>query len=167
MQQTRVSKVTKDNSKSRPKYIPITPIISYAEQGLTHAEIGKLLGCSAPAITQRLGRIGYTPSSRKAFEHDKAMVYEAVQMQIVDNLTLCDWKKTSPAQQVTALAILEDKIRLIRGQSTANVSSWSHVLQGIEAKGSAKKPTSSAVPAPKILDTIPASETSDEPDEAP
>ena len=44
------------------------------------------------------------------------------------NLTEADIKKMSPAQRITAAAILYDKARLERGESTQNVSLFSRIV---------------------------------------
>ncbi len=97
-------------------------------------EIGKLVGITHQSVSERLRSINYTPPARKAFANAKAEILEVIQMQIADSLQVASWKKVSPAQQVTALAILEDKIRLIRGQSTNNVAVLSKIITAVHSR---------------------------------
>ena len=124
--ETLAKSVTKKTSAG--KYVPIGTLIAYAEQGLTNADIGKLVGISHQAIYERFAKIGYSPKNRKQYQEHKAEIYETIQIAIANALSEADWKKVSPAQAITSLAILEDKIRLLRGQSTANVSVLSQII---------------------------------------
>ena len=113
---------------STPKYIPIQTLIHYAEKGLTLDDIGRIVNVTKSAISQRFTKARYTPDRLREFRESKAEIYEYVQERLINSLTPSDLRRMAPDRRIWSIAVLEDKIRLIRGQSTANVSSWMHIV---------------------------------------
>jgi hypothetical protein len=60
----------------------------------------------------------HTEDDLRAFQDNKADVYDAIQQRCLESVTSEKLRKTSAPGLVTAAAILEDKARLIRGQAT-------------------------------------------------
>ena len=104
----------------RSKKIPIELLIDLKEKGLSHAQIGKVVKCSPQNITQRLQAEGLETLAE--YKENKDAVFEHLQQKIIKSIADEDIKKAPFGSRVTAAAILEDKIRLVRGQSTENKS---------------------------------------------
>jgi hypothetical protein len=60
----------------------------------------------------------HTEDDLRAFQDNKADVYDAIQQRCLESVTSEKLRKTSAPGLVTAAAILEDKGRLLRGQAT-------------------------------------------------
>lgn len=120
-QQVYNDKIVSD-AKCRPKLIPLETLINYGEKGLNYTEIAKLVGCSKQAVANRFNKVQYVPQQLKQFRDSKAEIYEFMQSQLVNTLSQSDLKRMAPDRRIWSIAVLEDKIRLIRGQSTENVS---------------------------------------------
>ena len=103
------------NNSSGPKGIDIADLIEYRKRGLSTTEIGKLTGCSHANVVQRLQTAGLENLDR--FRDHKDTVFEHTQREIIKSVTGDKLKDMSGLQMVTAAAILEDKIRAIRGQA--------------------------------------------------
>lgn len=94
-------------------------------QGLSYQEIGDLLGVTKQAIHYRLHKqFGNDESIEefRAFKNNKDSYLEWIQHRIAASIDDDDIKTMKNKRGLTDLAILEDKIRLIRGQSTENIS---------------------------------------------
>jgi hypothetical protein len=108
---------TKPPAKSSaPKYIPLADLIAYRKKGLTLQEIGTLTGCTKVSVCQRLKDVDL--EGLENFKDYKDKVFEDQQRGILKTLTPDRIKTMSPGTAITAVAILEDKIRAIRGQAT-------------------------------------------------
>ena len=88
---------------------------------LNHTEIAGKVGCNPRNVDQVLGRfLGKELFSDVGdFQTVKASAMEAVQFRTLASITAADIAKTPFIQRVTAFAILQDKIQLMRGQPTA------------------------------------------------
>ncbi len=104
------------------KGIPIEDMIHYSERGLSHAEIGQMVGCSAANVTARFGKVGYTPERLKAYKLHRADIFTEKQRQIMDAISPEKLKKSTAYQLVGMGGILYDKERLERGESTQNIA---------------------------------------------
>lgn len=107
-----------DLPSSRPKFIPLEKIIGLRSKGLTHADIAKLLGCSRPAISQRLGGLEDNMNALNAYKEHKADYLAFQQQRMLDSLTADDIKKASAYQRIGMFGILYDKERVERGLLT-------------------------------------------------
>ncbi len=99
-----------------PKQIGIDTIILLADKGHSNGEIAKIVGCSAQNIQARLANYDY--NGFKTFRERKDSVFERIQHELAESLNADDLKKMQARDRITGIAILEDKIRLIRGQAT-------------------------------------------------
>jgi predicted transcriptional regulator len=104
-----------------PKGIPVGLAVEYAALGLTQAEIAKLLGVSVPSISKLLKPHKQALASLDAYRARRADVMCLMGRELLYSLGPAEIKAMPPASRVTAAAILFDKERLERGQSTANV----------------------------------------------
>jgi arsenate reductase-like glutaredoxin family protein len=92
-----------------------------AGKELTRAEIGKLAGCSPNRVSEILQEIK-TSTELKEFASNKDKVFEDLQYRLVNLADDDTLKSMLNKRGFTDLGILEDKTRLIRGESTANIA---------------------------------------------
>lgn len=104
----------------RPKDIPIEKIIELRRKGLSLQDIADICKCTAQNIHVRLQGI----EEFETFSRDKALYYEHLQHKILRTIDESDIKKSPFGTRITAAAILEDKIRLIRGQATERIDTF-------------------------------------------
>lgn len=120
-------------SKIKPSWrISLADIIEYAERGMGPSEIGRLVGCDPANVIRRLRLAGYRKESAANFTKNKDKVFENLQERFLDSISAADIKKCSADKRVIATAVLEDKIRLIRGQSTQNINTGPMDLEAKE-----------------------------------
>ena len=113
---------TQDPSKFRPKYIPLEKIRELIEvKELNTVQAAALLGCTPEAIRLRCINHGIK-YGLKRWKETKADILASKQRQLLDSLDTGAIKSMSPGSRVTAFAILYDKERLERGQSTENIA---------------------------------------------
>ncbi len=105
---TKVSTAHKD--------INVESLIAYRKKGLTLEEIASLTGCTKQTVDYHLKRIDFEGLDQ--FRDGKDIIFEHHQRRVVNSLTDDDIKSASMLQRVTAAAILQDKIQVIRGQAT-------------------------------------------------
>jgi len=111
-----------DKSNCRPKYIPTEKIRELIEiKELNTVQAAAILGCTKQSIRDRCIRHGIK-YGLKRFKEQKADILASKQRQLLDTLSSDEIKKMSPGSRVTAFAILYDKERLERGQSTENIA---------------------------------------------
>lgn len=111
-----------DIINTAPKDIPIEHILEYRAKNLSHAAIGKLVGCSAPNVTRRLA--AYKGDLERLDNHKKhgADILTLKSMKILDHIT-DDKLKDASAYQLTGMyGIIHQNERLKRDQSTANIA---------------------------------------------
>jgi hypothetical protein len=108
---------TIDKPSTAPKGIDIADLIHYrVVKKLSHAEIAKIVGCCEQNVQQRLAEAELETVAN--FNTSKDSVFEHLQHRTLKNIGDDEIKSMSVIQRVTAAAILEDKIRNIRQQST-------------------------------------------------
>lgn len=130
---TKTSHITTKDSKSltpeiipepshlvKARQIPIETIIAYAKQGLTQKEIGKILGIARETVSVRLAKADLRGLTH--YKSHKADSLEHLCRRIQNSITDDDIKSMATDRKVWSVAVLLDKIRLERGQSTANIS---------------------------------------------
>jgi len=114
-------KKLKSHSHTGPKGIPVGLAVEYAALGLTQTEIARLLGCSVPRVSNMLKPHKQALASLETYKTRRADVLCLLGRELLYSLTPDQIKAMAPASRITAAAILYDKERLERGQSTANV----------------------------------------------
>jgi len=120
------------DSMTKPqKDIPISAIVEYRNKGLTYREIGELLGCTKQNIHERLQPFIASIDTLPAVKGTRADVLAVVSDGILNSLTTEDIKKSSAYQKVGMYALLYDKERLERGESTQNVA-HAHVSRDLQ-----------------------------------
>ena len=89
------------------------------KKGLTEREISAVTGIPKTTIHDNLQKIQNDPEF-KDFQSNKAIYFEKIQHELIKNADHDAIKTMLNKRGMTDAAILEDKIRLIRGQSTSN-----------------------------------------------
>ena len=92
-------------------------IAALAAKGNTERDISTLTGIPKTTIHQTLQQLKMSPDYR-GYCDNKADVLELLQYQIANAVDHASIKTMLSKRGLTDLAILEDKIRLIRGQAT-------------------------------------------------
>jgi len=109
--QTELEKILPErtNAKHTPKGIPLAKIISLRSRGLSHAEIGKMVGSTASNISQRLN--GYDPYALglREYQKNKVDILDVQSQKILFGITEDDLKKANLQQKATAYGIFHDK----------------------------------------------------------
>ena len=111
-----------DNSKYKPKNIPIEKFIELRRKGLSHSQIAKVLGCSDAASKQRLAAVKEELECSEGYKNNKSAYLNHKQWMLLNSLTPAIVKDMSGLQLVTGAAILYDKQRLEDGRSTGNIN---------------------------------------------
>ena len=102
--------------KQRSKNIPIETLINLKiKKDLSCAQIGKIVGCCSQNVSQRLRAEGIRTLG--AYRENKDYIFEHLQRKIINSIDENDIKKAPFGSRITASAILEDKIRDLRGQN--------------------------------------------------
>ncbi len=98
-------------------------------KGVSQADIARHFNCSRSAVTQALAPYRDLPLDQlDAWKSHKGDLLEAYQVALLQSLTPSDIKSMAPASRITAAAILFDKARLQRGESTNNISLFSRIV---------------------------------------
>ncbi len=118
-----------------PKYIPIESIIELRKKSLSTRQIAKILGCDHSNIVRRLNAYKAELQGIEPFKRNRADIFALVQAKIINNITDNDIAKASLLQKATSVAVLYDKERLERGQSTENIA-YSSTITRIDDRSS-------------------------------
>jgi len=120
-----VSKELVDPERLKPGRIDDKHLfIKLFQGGLTHDEISKVFGVNRVSVTNMVARLGLNrekrdPQAFKAVMEDEMLIRME---RILENLTPDKMTKATLSQLVMAFGVLFDKVRLHRGESTANVA---------------------------------------------
>ena len=82
-------------------------------------DIAAAFGISKQAVYQFIDRNKAKLAILKTFKDNKADILEELQYDIVSSVDSADLKKMQPYQKITAIGILEDKVQVIRGESSS------------------------------------------------
>ncbi len=146
----------------RNKGIPIESIIKYADQGLTHSEIARMLGCDKSNITKRLQAIGYEGDSLKDFKAARADIFALGQHKIIKGITDSDIKSASLLQKATSVGILFDKEQQIRGKvGNATADSISALVELVDKVTKLASPPQTKIDDPIDVSPHPADQESE------
>ena len=99
--------------------LPIEQLIDFRLKGLTHNEIGHMLGIARETVSRRLGKVDL--DTLPQFKNHEADIIAYHRRRIINSLTPKDCKQATLLQKTTAYGILYDKGRLAEGKSTTNV----------------------------------------------
>ena len=116
-----------DRKSTGPKGIALADILDLAEKNLTNAEMGKLLGCSAQAISKRLKVFGPKLRLLKSYKKHRADMLTLKQAEIFETLTPSKIAEAPLSHAVNSMRILHEQERLERGLSTANVANKTNI----------------------------------------
>lgn len=119
LRETKVNDTATVPSNCAPKGIPLEDILAFRAKGLTLEQIGTLTGCTKQTVSERLKTADL--QGLENFREYKDVIFEDLQRILVSSLTAGDVKAMSGMQRITGAAILEDKLRVIRGQATSIV----------------------------------------------
>lgn len=122
-----------DHVDSKRKNISIEAIVSMRDKNMSIKEIAEYCNCSKQNIHKRLQHY----DDFKKFQIDKATAYEYKQYLLHNSINEHVIQKMPGIHRITGVGILEDKIRLIRGQSTQN--SAINIQMSIEHKAVAEE----------------------------
>jgi predicted transcriptional regulator len=86
--------------------------------GMTQSEIAETMGVCKQAVSQAVKRFQLAPDLN-VFQLGKAEIFENLQAEIVESIDRDSIKAANLQQRGTVIGILEDKIRVIRGQETS------------------------------------------------
>ena len=90
---------------------------------LTTREIGTLVDCDYSHVSRVLTKYGLNEANLTEYKKNRADIFAGIQGKILESINDDDIKKASLMQKSTAMAVLYDKERLERGESTQNVLS--------------------------------------------
>jgi len=110
--------------------IPIENMIALAEKGLSHKQIGEVVGCGENNVQRRLAPYRNQLTSIKDFVSARAVSLQVLQKMLLDGITEKEIKKMSVKQRVDTFNILYEKERLERGLSTSNEEKHTFIWQG-------------------------------------
>jgi predicted transcriptional regulator len=113
---------------------PEIRMLSVRYPELTQGDIARKVGCTTSNVSQVLSAFldGRNSERLQDFQNQKAEVYDALQLRLLESVTHEKIANTKVMEAVTAAAILEDKARLVRGQATGiNVSVLLDVAEAI------------------------------------
>lgn len=105
----------------KPAYrnrISDSQIIELHNKNFQPVEIAKILKCSRANISKRLKNF----KEIENYGQNADYYFEKLQKEIIDSIDEPCIKKAGLQSKVWAIAVLEDKKRLIRGKSTQNIS---------------------------------------------
>jgi transcriptional regulator with XRE-family HTH domain len=112
----------KGTVKHTPKGIDKTRVLELRLKGLSYREIAQLVGCSKSNVEYIMKNHFPNLTNLRKYSENKGQILEALQQELVYQFDAEKQKKMSGRDLTWSIAVLEDKIRLIRGQSTENIS---------------------------------------------
>lgn len=127
------------------KGIPIEKILGLARRGFKDGEIAKLLDCSKSNVYDRLEVYREDLKNLDDYKEFKADIFNMKQRELLNALTSSKIKKMSALAMVTAIGILNDKIRAETGKDMKVALNLSKVIHEIHS-------TPGGVNLPQIVD---------------
>lgn len=133
-------------SISKPKINRVNVAQAFKDRmrGLTYDEIAIKQGVSRPAITKALDKFKAlldNPEQVQTYQANQAQVLDAVQMRLVTSMVAkSDDEKASVNNLAYAARQVFDMSRLLRDQSTQNVSQLTQIIESAHAKKEKGKP---------------------------
>lgn len=114
----------------RAKNTPITTLLDQVSRNpnLSTRELGKLNGIDHSAVIRLFQRHGIERERIEDYKGNRADFLAGLQEKLLQAITTEDLEKASLRDKVISAGVLYDKERLERGQSTANVSLLSRLI---------------------------------------
>ena len=103
-----------------PAKIDRDKALKMIQGGMSQQEIADIYQVSRQSVSALLARVEANKDITAQYRDKKAEVLETIQTELLSSVRADDPK--SAQQLVTSAAILEDKIRLERGQATVNTT---------------------------------------------
>lgn len=114
------------------KGVPIGVLMEYALQGLNDTEIAQLVGRAKQTVNERLKEFRASMGNFKTYKNARADIFAIMGRELLYSLTPSEIKSMPPASRITCAAILYDKERLERGQST-EIITYQDITNDIKA----------------------------------
>jgi hypothetical protein len=105
-----------------PKGISTQEVVELSSKGLSDRQIATLLNCSKTTVNHHLRNHRTDIKGLKYFKQNKADILALYQKKLLYSITTDDIKKMPAGTKITGAAILFDKERLLRGESTENIA---------------------------------------------
>jgi hypothetical protein len=121
---------------------------------LTTREIGAIADCTHVNVIETLRRYHVNQQHLKTYKSNRADIIAGMQSRLLASVTDADIKKAPLGSRIMAAGILYDKERLERGQSTANVSVHSQLIESIPVSKSPTKCNMSAKAALELDEQV-------------
>ncbi len=118
-------KVKEEIAKKAP--FSLEEMVDLRGKGVSLSQIGRMAGISKQAVSQRLKSSGLAPEEIREFTKDRSLILRGKQKLVLSAITPEKVKTMSVRDAAVAAGILIDKQRLIDGESTANVYSFTQV----------------------------------------
>ena len=103
-----------------PRKIDTTKATKMLQGGMSQQEVADIFQVSRQSVSALMARVQAQQVETAQYREHKAQVFETIQSELLSSVRAEDPK--SAQQLVTSAAILEDKIRLERGQATVNTT---------------------------------------------
>lgn len=110
-----------------------------AHPDLTTREIAAIANTDHTHVIKTLQRYGIDREQVDKYKNCRADILAGLQERLLSSITDADVQKTPAIQRITGAAILYDKERLERGQSTDNVSVLVAGIRDLQARRNAEK----------------------------
>lgn len=104
-----------DQIDRKQKTIPLSKLIALRRANLSINKIAEVVNCTKQNVYERLKDV----EEFESFANNLDIEFEALQHRIYNSIDLATILKAPLQSRVWAIAVLEDKKRLIRNQSTA------------------------------------------------
>ena len=108
-----------------PKNIPIEDLIDLRQRGLSCAQIAKIVGCDKSNVARRLANL----DGLNRYKKHRGDVFADLQRRLICSIGDADIKRMAPDRRIWGAAVLYDKERLERGQSTENISVYGAIQE--------------------------------------
>jgi predicted transcriptional regulator len=113
----KVNEGRKETVYPGSRYAPLSALLVLAFEGNTYEEIGKKFGITKQAVSKRLKPLRKHIEGYLTFKNHEDTVIEELQHRLISGVDGEDIKKMIRSRGMTDFGILEDKKRMVRGQS--------------------------------------------------
>lgn len=110
-----------DRISTMDKNIPMEKLLHYRDQGLSHMEISKIVGCGISNVKQRLEYWDLQQPDLRFYKENKAEILARVQRMIISSITEADLQRMALRDRIVAFGVLFDKERIVRGEDILKI----------------------------------------------